>query len=332
MKTILRRRRAQTPKSYPLGPTRTSTLAVDGEHRLHIQAYGNPTGAPVLFLHGGPGSGCHDGHKRLFDARRWHVLFMDQRGSGRSQYQDLYRNNTTQHLIHDIETLRQHHGIDKWTLVGGSWGATLALAYAIAYPQHVRGLVLRSLFLASKADTRWAFYSAAQRFRPDLWDDLRGTLDRRDDSDDPIATLQGMLKSPQAETRERAAHIWARYEHVLSSLDVAPPYFPTQNTSKKCPRTPFLESHYMAHDFFLPPNHIIDNVARLRCLDALFISGRYDLLCPPEPIYRLQQAWGEKCTLRFVETAAHQAEAPAMRAALTRAIDDAYCWGTDVPE
>ena len=135
-----------------------------------------------------------------------------------------------------------------------------------------------------------------------------------------------MLKSPEAKTRLRAAQLWARYEGVLSSLDAAPPYFQEQSLGKRQPQTPFLESHYMTHDFFLPPDHIIKNARRLRALDAIFISGRYDLLCPPEPIYRLQQAWGKTCTLRFLETAAHQAEAPTMRAALQRAIEDAYGW------
>ena len=114
----------------------------------------------------GPGSGCHDGHKSLFDARRWHVIFMDQRASGRSRYDDPYHNNTTQHLIQDIETLRQRYGVERWTLVGGSWGATLALAYAIDYPQHVRGLVLRSLFLASKHDTPLGILRSRPTFPP----------------------------------------------------------------------------------------------------------------------------------------------------------------------
>ena len=202
--TYFARLRARHRTHYPLKKAEAFSLAVSGGHRLYGERYGNPNGRNALFLHGGPGSGCHNSQKCLFDSKKWNLILFDQRASGKSTADDPYHDNTTQALIEDIEAIRHQFDIASWIIVGGSWGATLALAYAIDHPDHVDGLVLRSVFLADKQDTLWAFFHAAQTFRPELWDWLCRQLGN---PPDPIATMQNMLVSSDESTRLQAAQI-----------------------------------------------------------------------------------------------------------------------------
>ena len=169
---------------YPaVKPFDTRRLPVSDGHTLHVEQYGTPDGLPALFLHGGPGSGCQPGHARQFDPARFRAVLVDQRGAGRSTPRLGLDANSTPHLVADLEALRGALGIDRWLVVGGSWGSTLALAYAQAHPERVLGLVLRAVFLGTRAETRWAFVDAARTFRPDLWDRFTGLLPEAERAD-----------------------------------------------------------------------------------------------------------------------------------------------------
>lgn len=305
----------------PLRPFDARMLDVGDGHWLYVEEVGRRGGVPCLFLHGGPGSGAQHGHRRLFDPERHHAILFDQRGAGRSHPYLSLASNTTAHLLADIERIREHFGIEKWLVVGGSWGSTLAIAYAEAFPERVSGMLLRAVFLGSRDETEWAFVTGPQIFWPELFAAFAGFLDEPERRDVLGAYVRRLTHSDPAVHRP-AAHIWHAYERALSELVPG-----NVEISAACaqdgalPPTPIVEAHYIGHDFFLRPNQLLDSAQRLRSIPGTMIQGRYDLLCPPKAAYDLSQRWGN-CELQIVEGVGHaMTEAgvmDAMRSAISR--------------
>lgn len=305
----------------PLRPFDARMLAVGDGHWLYVEEIGAKGGAPVLFLHGGPGSGSQHLHRALFDAKRHHAFLFDQRGAGRSHPYLSRTANTTAHLVADIEAIRAHFGIERWLIVGGSWGSTLALAYAEAHPERVTGLVLRAIFLGTPAEVHWAFIDGPRQFRPELFADFSDFLSAPEQAD-PIAAYLARMASDDAAIKGPAAHMWAAYERSLSELKPAR----TRLTGlalddARLPPTALIEAHYIRHEFFLTPGQLIANAHRLADIPGDIIQGRYDLLCPPATAEALHRAW-PKSQLQIVDGAGHAMTEPgvmdAMRAAIQR--------------
>ena len=278
------------------------------EHTLYIEEYGNKKGLPVIFLHGGPGSGCADWQKGLFDNKIYRVIFLDQRGSGQSKPKRLLSNNTLFHLIEDMEFIRQFLKINSWFLVGGSWGSTLAIAYAEKYPKLVKGMVLRSLFLGMDEEVDWAFRTGPLTFKPNLILELNNILGNKYNQS-PIKKLTNMLNSNILTDVCIAAELWQEYEKNLSSINIKQHDFTAilkrkiniKERFKNIPNTPFLESHYIKNNFFLKNNELLDNKNTLIDIPLSVIQADYDLLCPPKnsslfsqglPNVKIIQAYG----------------------------------------
>ncbi|MGQ0458009.1 MAG: prolyl aminopeptidase [Hyphomicrobium sp.] len=304
-----------------LRPFDARMLSVGEGHWLYVEEVGVRGGRPCVFLHGGPGSGAQALHQLLFDPARDHVFLFDQRGAGRSHPYLSREANTTPHLVADIESIREHFGIERWLVVGGSWGSTLALAYAEAHPMRVAGLVLRAVFLGGARDVEWAFLDGPKTFRPELFAAFRNWLPVLE-RDDPLAAYLRRLGDPDPAIHAPAAHVWHAYERALSELQPISVTLPaTIPNSARTPPTPLIEAHYIRHDFFLAPSQLLADAHRLSGIPGMIVQGRYDLLCPPAAAYALSLAWPD-AQLRIIEAAGHAMTEPgvmdAMRAAVSK--------------
>ena len=307
------------------GPTvfDSRTLAVGQGHSLYLEQSGDPAGLPALYLHGGPGSGCQASHHKLFDPRRHRAVLFDQRGAGKSTPKGSLEANTTGHLVADIERLREALDVERWLLVGGSWGSLLALAYALAHPGRVSGLVLRAPFLGSPSEVEWAFREGPRAFRPELWRAFLAPLPEAERAD-PIAAYGRRLEGDDPVQRRGAARIWLAYEQALSSLQPRNPALPAsieeagRGTGWE-PATPSFEWHYIRHGFFLDEGPLLERCAALGDMPGIVVQGRYDLLCPPKTGLSLAQRWPGG-HLRIVEEAGHSLEDPGVREAVMEAI------------
>lgn len=314
---------------YPsIEPYRTGRLPVDEIHTLYWEECGNPAGAPVLFLHGGPGAGCSPEHRRFFDPQYYRIVLFDQRGAGRSTPHGEVAANTTAHLVGDIEALRTLLGIPEWHVFGGSWGSTLALAYAQTHPQPCLSLTLRGIFLLRACEVDW-FVRGLRHFAPLAWEQFVGFLPEslRADICDGYWT---QLNHELPEIRMAAANSWATYEgrSVMLRTNTAVP--PPSGTATPGP-TPAaaahsavglarLEVHYMRANQFVPDDALLRGVDRIRHIPCAIVQGKYDLLCPPITAAALHAAWPES-TLEIIEDAGHSAFEPGIRAALVTIMD-----------
>lgn len=305
----------------PLRPFDARMLDVGDGHWLYVEEVGKRGGIPALFLHGGPGSGAQHLHRRLFDPERFHAFLFDQRGAGRSHPYLSLNENTTQKLIADIEAIREHFAIERWLVVGGSWGSTLAVAYAEAFPQRVTGVALRAIFLGTRAEVEWAFVDGPKLFRPDLFADFVEQLPEGERSD-PLAAYLRRLTDPDSAVQTPAAQVWAAYERILSELTPAHARLSASpGRSERLPPTPIIEGHYIRNDFFLADGQLLRDAHKLRGIPGVIVQGRYDLLCPPKTAYALAEAW-ESCRLNIVDKAGHAITEPGVMDALTAAVDE----------
>jgi proline iminopeptidase len=305
-----------TPRPYD-----ARMLRVGDGHWIFVEEVGCRDGAPAVFLHGGPGSGSQHSHRRLFDAARHRAILIDQRGAGRSHPYLSTAANTTAHLVADIEAVRAHFGIAKWLVVGGSWGSTLALAYAEAHPERVAGLVLRAIFLGTREEVRWAFVDGPRTFRPDLYAQFVAPLPSAERGD-PLAAYIARLTHPDPAVHRPAALTWNAYERALSELAPAQTRIPASFcASVPLPPTPLMEAHYIRHDFFLRPGQLLAGAGRLAAIPGVIVQGRYDLLCPPRAACALAAAW-PSARLRFAETAGHAMTEPGVMDAMRDAIGE----------
>jgi len=303
----------------PIEPYTTGTLPVDAIHRLYYEECGNRAGLPVLFVHGGPGAGCDAWHRRLFDPAAYRILLYDQRGSGRSTPHGELRDNTTAHLVADIEALRSHLGVERWLVFGGSWGSTLALVYAQAHPRRVTGLVLRGIFLCRPGDIQWFYQDGASAIYPDAWEAYLAPIPEAERGD-LVSAYYRRLTADDPEERLAAARAWSVWEGTTSKL------FPSEGLVATFAEQRFalalarIECHYFLHDAFLAPDQILRDVARIRAIPAIIVQGRYDMPCPATQAWALHRAWPE-AEFRLLPDAGHSATEPAITDALIRATD-----------
>lgn len=288
---------------------------MDELHTLYWEECGNPTGTPVLFLHGGPGAGCSPEHRRFFDPKHYRSVLFDQRGAGRSSPYGEVTNNTTAHLVSDIEVLRKHLDIPVWHVFGGSWGSTLALAYAQSHPQPCLSLTLRGVFLLRAAEVDW-FVRGLRHFAPQAWEDLVAFLPEalRADICDGYWTL---LHHERPEVRLAAANAWATYEARSVMLRSSTSASATTNAAVALAR---LEVHYMRSNRFVPDDALLRGVARIRHIPCAIVQGKYDLLCPPVTAVELHRACPESI-LHIIDDAGHSAFEPGIRSALVAIMD-----------
>jgi proline iminopeptidase len=300
----------------PIEPTRQGWLTVGGTHRLYWEESGNPTGQPVVFLHGGPGAGCAALHRRFFDPQHYRIVLFDQRGAGRSVPAALVADNTTPLLVDDIERLRAHLAIDRWLVFGGSWGSTLALAYGQAHPERCLAFVLRGIFLFRPAEVTW-FLRHMGQFFPEASRRFLEFLPP-EDRDDPLAAYYRRLTDASPTVHMPAAQVWCGYEESCSRLFADPAG--DARPSPAALAMARIEAHYMINDGFLAPDQLLRDMPRLRGLPATIVQGRYDMVCPPTSAFDLVDAW-PGAELQIIPDAGHSAMEPGTRAALVAATD-----------
>ena len=302
---------------YPLvEPYDAGMLPLDDIHTMFWEVCGHPQGVPVLFLHGGPGGGCSPEHRRFFDPAAFRVVLFDQRGAGNSTPLGEITDNTTAHLVRDIEALRAHLGIGKWLVFGGSWGSTLALAYGQAYPDRCLGFVLRGIFLGRPGEIEWFLYGLRQIF-PEPWRKFAEMLppeERRD-------LLRGYLKRlfhTDARVQKAFARAWSEYEGSCSTLLPNPDL--VRHFADEALGLARLEAHYFAHQCFLTPEQLLDNLYRIHHLPASIVQGRYDMVCPIANADELARAW-PGARYAVVTDAGHSVWEPSVRAAVIREVE-----------
>ncbi len=280
-------------------PFNTGTLNRDG-HSIYYEQCGTPDGIPVMFVHGGPGSGCAPAHRRLFDPKRYHVVLIDQRGSGRTTPFASIKDNTTQHLIQDMDDIRRAIGVSQHFLFGGSWGSTLSLAYGIRYPENCLGFVLRGIFLGSKAEVEWFLYDMG-RFFPEAYERFIAPISASQRGD-LLSAYYSRLTSPSKSIALEAARAWAGYENSCATLAAA-----HRDAGPMALSLALLEAHYFTNDCFMPQNHLLDNLSTISHLPAWIVQGRHDVICPPHTAHTLAKKWGAQAKLVLVDEAGHSA-------------------------
>lgn len=306
---------------YPdIKPYRRDRLAVDPPHELYLEESGDPDGIPVLFVHGGPGGGCDSRGRCFFDPERYRIILFDQRGSGQSTPHAELSGNTTQHLLDDMERLREYLGIEQWLLFGGSWGSTLSLLYAERYPQRVLGLILRGIFLCRQEDLHWFYQEGASRIFPDYWEDFQRPV-AVEQRHDMIAAYHALLTGDNELARMAAAKAWSLWEGRCATLR------PSHETEERFgdPHVALalsrIEAHYFINNAFIEPNEIISNAGKLSDIPGIIVHGRYDMICTLDNAVVLNHAWPES-TLRIVRDAGHSSSEPSIIDALVRATRD----------
>ncbi len=301
-----------------IAPYETGFLPLSSGHVMYWEQVGNPRGQPVLFLHGGPGAGAGAVHRRFFDPQHWRVIIFDQRGAGRSRPLGELRDNTTPHLVRDIEVLRQFLGIEDWLLFGGSWGSTLALAYAQEHPNRVLGCVLRGVFLGRRDEVVW-FLEGLRRVFPDAWAAFSEHLPPEERVDLLGAYLR-RLCDPDPAVHLPAARAWSQYEGSCSTLLPSPETVASFAQDRTALGLARIEAHYFAHDLFLPPEGLLGRMDRLAGMPAEIVQGRYDMVCPATTAFELAAAW-PSARLTVIPDAGHSALEPGLRTALVSAVE-----------
>ncbi len=306
---------------YPeIEPYETGRLKVSALHTLYYEQCGNPRGKPVVFLHGGPGGGCNARCRQFFDPDAYRIILFDQRGCGRSTPHAELRENTTWDLVADIERLRAHLGIGRWQVFGGSWGSTLALAYAEAHPEQVTELVLRGIFLLRRWELEWFYQQGCDALFPDAWEkyiepipsvergDLISAYHRRLTHDDPAVRLA-------------AARAWSIWEGSTSFLYQDAAHIESSGADEFAQAFARIECHYFVHGGFMRSDRqLLEDIDRIRQIPATIVQGRYDVVCPMRSAWDLHRAWPE-ADLQIVTDAGHSAFEPGNVDALVRATD-----------
>jgi proline iminopeptidase len=302
----------------PIDPFDQRVLDMGDGHRVYVEQCGNPDGVPVLVLHGGPGGGCSPAMRRYFDPTVFRVVLFDQRGCGRSRPHASTVQNTTWHLIEDIETIRTTLGIDRLILFGGSWGATLALIYAITHPTCVRHLVLRGVFLMQKSELDWFYGGGAGAFFPELWERFVAAIPK-DERKNLIAAYNRRLFSGNLMEETRLGRIWANWENALASIHYDGPL--GESPAEYARAFARLENHYFHNGGFLQcDGWILRERHRIEHLPATVVQGRFDMICPPQSAWKLAHGW-PRCDLRMVPLAGHALSEPGISEALVRIMD-----------
>lgn len=295
-------------------------LRVSDLHEIYFHEYGNPHGPAILYVHGGPGAGTEPGDAKYFDPHHYRIVLFDQRGCGQSTPYASLDQNTTPDLIADIEKLRAHLKIDRWIVFGGSWGSTLSLLYAEAHPAHVRGLILRGIFLCRRRDLEWFYQSGASFIFPEAWAEYEATIPVNERADFMTAYHKRLTSDDRA-VRLNAARTWSLWEGATSKLIPDPEFISRYGTDQFAEAFARIESHYFVNRIFLrSENQILDDVPRVKHLPCEIVHGRYDVVCPVEQAVELHRAWPES-RLTIVPDAGHSAKEPGIRRALLEATE-----------
>ncbi len=301
-----------------IGPFETGFLPVGDDHVMYWEQVGNPRGVPVLFLHGGPGAGAGAIHRRFFDPGFWRVIIFDQRGAGRSRPLGSLSANTTPRLVADIELLLRHLAVPRALLFGGSWGSTLALAFAQAHPERVLGCVLRGVFLGRQLEVDWFLRGLAAVF-PDAHATFAEFLPP-DERGDLLGNYRRRLTDPDPAVHMPAARAWSVYEGSCSTLLPSPDTVASFAQDRTALGLARIEAHYFANALFLPPGGLLAGMARIAHIPAEIVQGRYDMICPARTAFELADAWGS-ARLTVVPDAGHSALEPGIRRALVAAVE-----------
>nr|WP_233342396.1 prolyl aminopeptidase [Maricaulis salignorans] len=306
------------PLYPPIRPSKASRLSVGDGHELYIEDCGRPDGLPVIALHGGPGGGISPALRRFFDPERYRIILFDQRGCGRSTPHGALNANTTAHLVGDMERIRAALGIDKWVVFGGSWGATLALAYAREHASQCLGLILRGVFTCRQVELDWFYRSGANMLFPDSWERLTGSLSAAE-SGDVLKAYYERMQEPDIVRRRPDALAWARWESALISL-AGQPDAPLADPMR-ADALARMETHYFFHKGFLEHDGaLIDSAPRFKHLPGIIVQGRYDVVTPPQTAWSLAREW-PRARLRIIHDAGHAAGEPGIVDGLVRATD-----------
>jgi proline iminopeptidase len=305
----------------PIEPFRTGSLRVSQLHTLYYEEVGNPAGRPAVFLHGGPGGGLDADYRRYFDPAKWRVVLFDQRGCGQSTPHAELRENTTWTLVADIERLRESLGIEKWTVFGGSWGSTLALAYAETHPERCVGLILRGIFLLRRKELLWFYQEGASWLFPEAWDEYLAPIPEVERGD-LMSAYHRRLTSDDAELRMRAARAWSVWEGSTSKLRPDPKLIERFSGDSFAEAFARIECHYFVNGAFLRSDtQLLDDVTRIAQLPGVIVQGRYDVVCPAASAWALHKRWPGSA-FRLIGDAGHSISEPGIVDALVQATDE----------
>lgn len=305
----------------PITPYSSGFLAVDSIHTLYWEQSGNPDGVPIVLLHGGPGAGATPIHRRFFDPDHYRIVIFDQRGAGRSHPLGGLENNTTRHLVQDIETLRNHLQIQKWHVFGGSWGSTLALSYAIKHSKHCLSLILRGIFLCEQSEIDWFLYGMRSVF-PEAWEQFAAVAPKNE-QDNLLDVYYRKLTAPRnSEEQMEAATRWSLYEGACSSLIPNYETITTEEQKLHALALARIESHYFKNEVISQEKSILNKIDLLRSIPAAIIQGRYDMVCPIVTAHKLHTLWPEADYV-VVPDAGHSALDPPLRSRLVEATEAA---------
>lgn len=309
----------------PIEPYEHGTLEVEDGELIYWETTGNPRGKPALVLHGGPGSGCVPWHRRLFDPSAFRLVLFDQRGCGRSKPHasdpdTRLTNNNTPNLITDIELLRQHLDVERWLVWGGSWGSTLALAYAESYPTRVSEMILWGVTTGRRSEFDWLFRGGVAAFFPEQWDLLRAALPAADQDGDTVDAYHRLLNDPDSAVRRRAAEAWCMWESATSEWP------PTTELAERFTYPAFamayarIVTHYVGHNAWLEDGSLLAGAASLNAIPGIMVNGRFDFQAPIGNSWELHRAWPQ-AELVIVDNAGHAPSGPALTHELIRAGD-----------
>ncbi len=305
----------------PVECYRQGRLRVDAVHDLYFEESGNPQGKPVVFVHGGPGGGTDPRQRRFFDPTRYRIVLYDQRGCGKSTPHASLVDNTTWHLVADLEALRAHLGIERWQVFGGSWGSTLALAYAEKHPERVTELVLRGIFLLRKREIEWFYQEGASRLFPDAWEGYLAPIAEAERGD-LLHAYHRLLTSDDVPSRLAAAKAWSIWEGSTSTLLSDPELVKRTGEDEFALAFARIECHYFVNrGFFTRDDELLANIERVRGIPGVIVQGRYDVVCPADSAWALHRAWPE-AALHLIPDAGHSAMETGIVDALIRATDE----------
>jgi proline iminopeptidase len=303
----------------PIEPFKTGMLDTGEGHQIYWEFCGNPQGKPAVFLHGGPGAGCSADHRRLFDPARYCVLLFDQRGCGRSKPHAHLENNTTWHLVADIERLRTLLGVEQWVVFGGSWGSTLSLAYAETHPERVAALILRGIFTVRREELLWYYQEGASKLFPDLWESYLEPIPESERGD-LMAAYRKRLTGPDLQAQIDAARAWSLWEGQTITLLPDPAAKLKYGDGEYALAFARIENHYFVHDGWLEEGQLIRDARKLKGIPGVIVQGRYDMACPAKTAWDLHRAWPE-ADFHMVEGAGHAYNEPGVLELLLAATD-----------
>ncbi|KNE72448.1 prolyl aminopeptidase [Allomyces macrogynus ATCC 38327] len=284
----------------------TGFLRVSDVHQLYYEESGNPKGNPVVYLHGGPGGGVSPNDRRYFDPEHYRIILLDQRGAGKSTPAASLEDNTTQHLVDDVEALRKHLNIDRWVVFGGSWGSTLALAYAQQFPDRVKAMILRGIFTVRRSELEWLYEKGgAEHIYPDAWDNYVAPIPENE-RNDLIGAYYKRLTGSNEDEKLACAKAWSAWEMSTSRLVLDPEVVKKVEEDIWALQFARIECHYFVNNGFMPDNHLLDNVHKIQHIPCTIIQGRYDVVCPAKTSWELHKAWPE-AEYKIVQLSGHSA-------------------------